>query len=134
MAQLIPSSRCTDTDYKCLCTNNELNEQISTCVLEGCTTFEGLQTKNISMTMCGAPTRDKASTPLIVGLVGGAFALLAFMMRVCAPLTSQSRRHYGLDDYFATAAVALAVPPTAFAVTCQSIRTRFLVSLPTRLK
>jgi hypothetical protein len=86
--------------------------------MEACTIYEGLQTKNVTMTMCGAPVRDKHLQPLIIGLVGGALAGLAFIMRLCSTFSKSGGRTLGLDDHMATAAVVLSVPPTVFSLTC----------------
>lgn len=117
MAKLIPQSECSLTDLPCLCTNEELNLQIAGCALQACTTYEGLQTKNVSMTMCGAPVRDKSAEPLVIGMVFGALALLAFGLRMCS-LIAKEGRTMGWDDYMCLLNVLLAGPPTAFAVTC----------------
>jgi hypothetical protein len=65
--------------------------------------------------MCGAPVRDKTGIPGLVGVIGGAFALLTFFFRmvVCSPLIG---RIAGWDDYTIVAAVVLTVPPTVFSV------------------
>lgn len=118
MAPLIEKSNCTLTDLPCLCTNEDLNLQIAGCVMQGCTTYEGLQTKNVSMTMCGAPVRDKSIEPLAIGMVFGGLALLIFIMRMCSKL-SGSAQGMGMDDYMILLSVVLAGPPTAFAVTCK---------------
>lgn len=118
MQKLIPESACTETDIACLCTNEALNGQIGACALGGCTLFEGLTTKNVSMTMCGAPIRDKSALPLYIGLVFGGLALLAFILRACFWVVQHGRK-MGWDDYFAILAVLCAGPPTAFAVTCK---------------
>lgn len=117
MATLVPESSCEATDIQCLCTNEELTASITGCALTGCTIFEGLQTKNITMTMCQAPVRDKHMQPLVIGLVGGALAGLAFIMRMCSTFSKTGGRSLGMDDHMATVAVILSVPPTVFAIT-----------------
>jgi hypothetical protein len=89
------------------------------CVTSGCTIFEGLQTKNVTMTMCGAPIRDKQIVPMVVSLVGGSLALLAFIMRLCALMVRKTGRSMGADDYLAGAAVLLALPPTFTTFSCK---------------
>ncbi|ETS73507.1 hypothetical protein PFICI_14453 [Pestalotiopsis fici W106-1] len=119
MAEYVPTSGClTGSDYEqvaCLCTNAPLQANITTCVRSGCTTYEGLETKNITYTMCGQPVRDDSATPLLVGVIGGAIALLVFIMRMCATLPHKGRQ-LGWDDYTMAITVALAVPPTVFSV------------------
>lgn len=117
METLIPESDCSPTDIECLCTNKELEEHLTGCALQGCTVFEGLQTKNITMTMCQAPIRDKHLQPLVIGLTGGALAGLAFIMRLCSTFSKSGGRSLGWDDHLATVAVVLSVPPTVFSIT-----------------
>lgn len=118
MAKIIPQSTCSATDLECLCTNQALNVEIAGCALGACTLYEGLETKNVSMTMCGAPVRDKSVQPIAIALVFGIMALIAFILRVCAVLAN-SGRSVGLDDCMISLAVALAVLPTVFAFTCE---------------
>lgn len=117
MKTLVPQSACNSTDIQCLCTNEELTEHLTGCALEGCTIFEGLQTKNITMTMCQAPIRDKHIEPLAIGLAGGALAGLAFLMRMCSTFSKSGGRSLGMDDHLASVAVVLSVPPTVFSIT-----------------
>ncbi|KAI4595203.1 hypothetical protein KJ359_007179 [Pestalotiopsis sp. 9143b] len=65
--------------------------------------------------MCGQPVRDDSATPLLVGVIGGAIALLVFIMRMCAIIPNKGRA-LGWDDYTIAVTVALAVPPTVFSV------------------
>lgn len=120
----------------CLCTNTALQANITECVLAGCTIYEGLgehstsfessvfvpvltaritETKNVTYTMCGVEVRDDSTTPLLVGVIGGAIALLVFILRMCSALPS-SGRLLGWDDWTMAITVALAVPPTVFSV------------------
>ncbi|KAI4717643.1 hypothetical protein E4T48_06151 [Aureobasidium sp. EXF-10727] len=115
LAKLIPESACTMTDVNCLCTNVPLNSKLTMCVLETCTTYEGLTTKNVSSKMCGAPVRDQHLKPLLIGVIGGAIAFVIFVLRLCSVLPA-SGRHMGMDDYAICVAVALGTPPTVFSV------------------
>jgi hypothetical protein len=76
---------------------------------------ESTATKNTSSTLCGAEVRDATSTPILVGLIGGAIAFLIFVGRICSSLPS-SGRQLGWDDWTITIATALMIPPTVFAV------------------
>jgi hypothetical protein len=76
-------------------------------------------TKNVSSTMCGAPVRNETLKPLLVGVVGGAIALVLFILRLCACLPVGGRP-MGWDDYAICVAVALGTPPTVFSVLCRS--------------
>jgi hypothetical protein len=76
-------------------------------------------TKNVSSTMCGAPVRNETLKPLLVGVIGGAIALVLFILRLCACLPVGGRP-MGWDDYAICVAVALGTPPTVFSVLCRS--------------
>ncbi|KAG9606556.1 hypothetical protein KCV01_g5664, partial [Aureobasidium melanogenum] len=115
LAKLIPQSSCSLTDVNCLCTDVPLNANLTLCVVDSCTTYEGLITKNVSSTMCGAPVRDQTLKPLLIGVIGGAIALLIFILRLCSALPVAGRL-MGWDDYAMCIAVALGVPPTVFSV------------------
>lgn len=120
MKQMVPQSKCALTDVQCLCTNTELTAEIEGCVLHHCTIVEGLQAKNITMNMCGAPVRDKHIQPLVIAITGGTLATLCFVMRICATLSRSSGRSLGVDDLMAGAAVLFAGPPTLLAIPCMS--------------
>ncbi|THX03582.1 hypothetical protein D6D17_05920 [Aureobasidium pullulans] len=118
LAKLIPQSPCTLTDVECLCANVPLNSNLTVCVSESCTTYEGLMTKNVSSKMCGAPVRNQTLKPLLVGVIGGGLALLVFILRMCAGLPVGGRP-LGWEDYTICIAVALGTPPTVFSVLCE---------------
>lgn len=61
------------------------------------------------------PYRDSSAVPALVGVIGGGVALLVFVGRIISVLTTQ-RRSLGWDDWTIAIAMALAVPPTVFAV------------------
>lgn len=82
---------------------------------KGSLTTEIIATKNVTLTMCGAEVRDQTSTPLLVGVIGGAVAILVFGMRICSRLPSGSRI-LGWDDWTIAFTVLLAAPPTVFSV------------------
>jgi hypothetical protein len=65
--------------------------------------------------MCGVEVRDESLTPLLIGVIGGAVALIAYILRMCAGLP-KGGRDLGWDDWTITICVALATPPTIFAV------------------
>lgn len=54
---MVPNPPCALTDTHCLCTNKPMNAKLAVCVLDGCTKYEALMTKNGSMTMCHQPVR-----------------------------------------------------------------------------
>ncbi|KAK1590383.1 CFEM domain-containing protein [Colletotrichum navitas] len=117
LAKIIPESACSPTDVPCLCTNAPLNAQLAGCIMQSCTTYEGLMSKNASMTMCGAPVRNETAKPLLIGVIGGAITFFIFGLRMCASLLPVGGRPWGWDDFTIVIAMALAIPPTVFSVT-----------------
>ncbi|KAH8668745.1 CFEM domain-containing protein [Xylariales sp. PMI_506] len=116
LAEYVPLSGCSETDTSCLCTNVQLQTNITECVLSTCTTlYEELMTKNATETLCGGEVRDESLTPLLAGMIGGGVALLVFIMRMCSTLP-RGGRMAGWDDYTMIVTVALATPPTVFSV------------------
>jgi hypothetical protein len=89
-------------------------------------------TKNVSSTMCGAPVRDETLKPLLVGVIGGAIALVIFVLRLCAGLPAGGRP-MGWDDYAICVAVALGTPPTIFSVLRKLDRVIFFFAYLTTL-
>ncbi|KAI0148662.1 CFEM domain-containing protein [Xylariaceae sp. FL1272] len=121
LAETVPASGCLQgtpaEQLECICTNQALTAAITECVLSSCTTYEGLMVKNATVTLCGGPVRDETLEPLLVGVIGGAIALLAFSGRMLSAIMPSAGRLLGWDDWTMVATVLLAVPPTIFAVT-----------------
>ncbi|KAK8050773.1 hypothetical protein PG994_012503 [Apiospora phragmitis] len=117
LKEVVPKSTCKLTDVKCLCTNEPLNANLGLCVLQGCTKYEALMTKNASMTMCqpGVPPRDETQKPLLIGVIGGVVAVLICMLRMMSGLPAGGRK-LGWDDWTILLALALSMPPTVFSV------------------
>ncbi|KAK8152882.1 hypothetical protein BKA80DRAFT_227481 [Phyllosticta citrichinensis] len=112
---LIPTSECaTDLSQTCLCTAQQLNGQLTLCVAANCTIPEGLQTKNVSLTACGAEVRDQSSTFSTIGIVGMVVAFLAFLLRMAASI-GKTGRAVSWDDWTMLLLVILAIPPAVFA-------------------
>ncbi|PQE23045.1 cfem domain-containing protein [Rutstroemia sp. NJR-2017a WRK4] len=114
MAEAVPASTCSATDVVCLCSNTALQGSITACAMESCTVAQLLTTKNVTETMCGAPVRNRAKQVSYIGVIGGAVALVAFLIRVVA--SAMKLRKWGSDDWAMCVVVALAVPPTVFSV------------------
>ncbi|KXH35291.1 CFEM domain-containing protein [Colletotrichum salicis] len=116
LTKLVPTSGCQLTDTACLCTNEELNANLSVCVLQGCNYEDALKTKNGSATMCGLPVRDDTMKPPLVAGVGFGLALIVYILRMCSALPG-CNRELSWDDWTITACVLLTIPPTVFAFT-----------------
>lgn len=110
----IEQSTCLATNETCICTNVPLQTQVTLCVTESCTIIEGLTTKNITETTCGAPVRDKsgyfnAISNTFAGLSGAVVAL-----RVVSKLVTGAE--FGLDDYSIFVAFASGIPSSVLEV------------------
>ena len=115
MTELIPQTSCVTAeglDQTCVCTNRELNEQITMCASQRCLVKELLSTKNASMTACGAPTRDRSSEITILGLSFGAAAYATFVVRVLARILAYQKRLF-MDDWTMLGMVVRSLPYNA---------------------
>ncbi|KAH7408895.1 putative integral membrane protein [Cadophora sp. MPI-SDFR-AT-0126] len=112
MSDLISSSGCLVTDQSCICSNRNLNENISICLMTKCTLRDSLTTKNISSTMCGEPIRTK---PDIIGLVSlTVVAFTAVLLRLLARAPTIGAGSIGMDDWTIFVAALLLVPYTVY--------------------
>ena len=116
----MPQSSCGPTDIACICADQILNANISGCAKESCTIKEllskfkapklkpflkiSIATQNVTMTMCKRPVRDWSSIAPLVGVIGGGFALLAFVLRVVSRMINR-RVSVAADDYAIAAVV-----------------------------
>ncbi|KAH7067851.1 hypothetical protein FB567DRAFT_457821 [Paraphoma chrysanthemicola] len=98
-------SACGPTETACICSSSSLLVDVQGCVQSSCTVVEGLTAQNLTQTLCGAPVRDISHIPPIVTATSGAIALLMIVLRMFAV-----QDHFALDDMFATAAMASAIP------------------------
>lgn len=75
-------------------------------------------TKNATQTLCGAPVRDRTKAVSVSGIVGGIFALIAYVLRMVSRLP-----HFGgtlgWDDAAMTFVVVLVAPLTCLSVVCE---------------
>ncbi|KIW23700.1 uncharacterized protein PV07_11879 [Cladophialophora immunda] len=115
----IAQSDCSATDQACICTNQQLAETITICVAMNCTIKEQLTTKNVSMTACGAPIRDRSNLVSGFGAGGGAVALVIFLVRIFAKITVPAAK-IGYDDITITIAMILLVAFSALSVVLAS--------------
>ncbi|RGP79401.1 integral membrane [Fusarium longipes] len=108
MATSVSTSTCDLLDTDCVCKNEPLQADIEKCVLASCTVRESLSTKNTSMTLCGAPIRNRQHEVLamnnILGTVSGIFVLQRFATKLFFKLP------LGLDDLFIGLSMIFAIP------------------------
>ncbi|KAH6972889.1 hypothetical protein BKA56DRAFT_691503 [Ilyonectria sp. MPI-CAGE-AT-0026] len=105
-------STCSPTNATCICTNVELNEQISLCVAANCTVRESLLVQSYSKHACGAPSRDRSTLVWVVGVVFLVLGLLSFAFRVMARFFLGTHT-WGPDDWVMLLAVAMMIPLNA---------------------
>lgn len=142
------------TDQTCICTDPSLNANVNTCVQLGCTIKESLSkcslslfscfecethrpsaTKNVTLTACHSPVRDRTRVVSVSGMAGLAVAALAFFLRMAARFRCCGGQ-FGWDDGTmvftmvrfninagkrtprANSAQLLVVPLSAFSVVC----------------
>lgn len=109
LVETIPQSNCSLTDTACICSNKELQDNVSSCVLQNCSVRESLTTKNITATQCHQPVRNKGNFVSVTAYALGALSLLAYGLRIASRF-SQSLNSFGWDDLFITLAVAADIP------------------------
>ncbi|KAH7116358.1 hypothetical protein EDB81DRAFT_916785 [Dactylonectria macrodidyma] len=56
----IADSACTSTNQTCLCSNEAFKMEATSCIMKSCSAKESLVAKNLTMTDCGAPVRDRS--------------------------------------------------------------------------
>ncbi len=114
------------TDQVCLCNNDPLQQNITECVLAGCSIKEALctsgslkntqtrlttaVTKNLTESACDRPIRDKSGTLITLsntlGIITGLFVLQRFAFKIF------SRLDIHLDDWFTLLTTLVGVPAT----------------------
>ncbi|KAJ5118996.1 hypothetical protein N7448_010705 [Penicillium atrosanguineum] len=124
-------SSCAITDQTCLCTDATYTATLEECVVTSCTIRQSLSTlprlsllgsladakatKNVTITACGAPIRDRTHVVSYAGVAGGIIALLAFILRMVARFRSCGGV-FGLDDWTMLFTMCLLVPLSALSV------------------
>ena len=91
-----------------------LNQQITLCASQTCTIRELLTTQNVSSTACGAEFRDRSVDMTVIGLSCGGVALVVFIIRIIARLSTYQKTLYW-DDWTMLLMVIITVPPTVLA-------------------
>ncbi|KAF7597426.1 hypothetical protein BBP40_003673 [Aspergillus hancockii] len=115
MISAIAVSSCAATDQACICTDPALTASVEVCVAANCTIRESLTTKNVSMTACGQPVRDRTKAVSISGVVGGILAVVAFILRIMARMKCCGGE-LGLDDWTMALTMTLVIPLSALSV------------------
>ncbi|KAF2277449.1 uncharacterized protein EI97DRAFT_449566 [Westerdykella ornata] len=112
-AAALKESPCPPNDRACVCANLLANSRhgVETCILQRCTMKEGLTTKNLTMTMCNAPIRDRGPVFRTVNATLGVLSAVCVVLRIGYKLFLTV---YPLswDDYFIVLALISGVPGT----------------------
>ncbi|KAK4144971.1 CFEM domain-containing protein [Dichotomopilus funicola] len=102
------SSCSQDLTPGCICNNEALQTNISTCVTKHCTVKESLVAKNATDTACGLPVRNRASTYDTTSMVLASISIGLVIIRVCFKLFVM--RNMAKDDYVVIVLVLFALP------------------------
>ncbi|KAH7122921.1 hypothetical protein EDB81DRAFT_223173 [Dactylonectria macrodidyma] len=98
LATALADSPCTATNTTCMCTNEALQSQVTVCVTANCTVKEGLTTKNLTVTNCGATVRDQSGEYVVLcntfAIIAGLFIIQRFASKI------YWKMELGMDDWF----------------------------------
>ncbi|KAL4911776.1 hypothetical protein BDW62DRAFT_215530 [Aspergillus aurantiobrunneus] len=108
----ILQSSCEPTDQACFCTDAQFTQLVELCVAGSCDIRQSLTTKNVTVTACGQPVRDRTHLVSITGLAGGAIALLVFVLRIVGRLPCCGGQ-IGLDDWTMGVTMCCVIPVSA---------------------
>ncbi|OTA99779.1 hypothetical protein M426DRAFT_324849 [Hypoxylon sp. CI-4A] len=96
LSTYVPLSGCSLSNATCICTNEVLLANITTCVSGSCSIRDQLSTKKFSSETCGVVSEDRTAIVSIIAFVFGALGLLAFILRCVARLLGP--HSWGHDD------------------------------------
>ncbi|EUC27931.1 hypothetical protein COCCADRAFT_110459 [Bipolaris zeicola 26-R-13] len=103
------TNTCSPFDQKCICTNKGFQQNVTLCVSTTCTVPEALVTRNISLTNCGAPVRNRGDKYVVLSntmlCIASAFVIMRFAFKV-----TMSRLDIGWDDWCVLATLIAALP------------------------
>lgn len=95
----VSRSPCQLTDFDCICTNAPVQSAVEACVLQSCTVKEGLTTKNLTSTLCGAPVRDRSGRLKATNIALAVLSNLSIFARITAKITRINLNYgFGADD------------------------------------
>ncbi|KAH7142161.1 CFEM domain-containing protein [Dactylonectria macrodidyma] len=107
---------CPHTNQTCICTNEQFQETLRSCVAANCTIPETLTTQNASLDYCDAPTRDRTENYIVSSItlacIAGVFVVIRFACKIFVGSLS-----LGLDDWLVLLAMITVVPTTIITVT-----------------
>ncbi|KAK8052461.1 hypothetical protein PG993_003846 [Apiospora rasikravindrae] len=78
----LQESKCTATDFACICADQHLQASVGACTLGNCTLVEGLAAMNVTKTICKEPIRDNSMTTPVVTVVSATLAIIFVGIRL----------------------------------------------------
>ncbi|KAI9147577.1 CFEM domain-containing protein [Paramyrothecium foliicola] len=100
---------CAPSNQSCICTSPTFQQTVTLCVSANCTIPDALQTRNASLTNCGAPVRDRAQELVTVThtllVLSAVFVILRFGYKLLI-----ARIDLGLDDWFVLTTLIFTIP------------------------
>ncbi|KAJ4986833.1 CFEM domain-containing protein [Stagonosporopsis vannaccii] len=95
----VSHSPCQLADSECICTNAPLQSTVEACVIQSCTVKEGLETKNTTATLCGAPIRNRLGELKRINIALATLSNFSVFVRIISKLTHLNPSYgFGLDD------------------------------------
>ncbi|KAF2261908.1 hypothetical protein CC78DRAFT_570174 [Lojkania enalia] len=111
LTDAVRNSPCTFTDQVCICANTQLQRSVEACVTKICTVKEALSVKNVTMSSCGAPVRDKRSEFKTISNTLGVISACCVLLRIIYKLAI-TVAELGWDDIFILVTLICGVPST----------------------
>ncbi|KAI5456640.1 hypothetical protein BGZ63DRAFT_495829 [Mariannaea sp. PMI_226] len=108
LSTAVKNSPCSATNQTCLCTDEALQTEAGLCISTSCSVKDALFTKNVTMTNCGAPVRDRG--PQYVALSNSLAILANFFVLLRFGIKIYMRIGLSLDDWFALITMIVGVP------------------------
>ncbi|KAF3008299.1 hypothetical protein E8E14_005381 [Neopestalotiopsis sp. 37M] len=111
--EIVPDSVCSNlSNLTCICTNEEVIADLSTCVYASCSTRDALSTKKYSDVSCGRSHEDNSLQIIVTTPLFGALALLIWILRLVSRYLTGFRATWGMDDWIMVPVVIASIPMT----------------------
>ncbi|KAI6087773.1 hypothetical protein F4821DRAFT_235181 [Hypoxylon rubiginosum] len=109
----VMNSTCAPTDQSCICGDQALNNQTSSCISVACTVRESLTSLNVTNHLCGiAPTTDYSFIPILIVflILAGVVVIMRIMTRILMHMP------FWWDDWANFAAMLCCIAYTAYCI------------------
>lgn len=104
----VPASGCSLDDVDCICTNVELAQTLSACMLTNCTMDDTMGTLRVQADMCNLSEESKRTHVFIYTGVVYSLAFVFVALRIAGKLVS---KRLSPDDYIVIAALLITAVP-----------------------